>query len=1343
MAAFACPIKDQNWQLLVDSYGERDAYKIFVYNKYETPVISDAAEIYETINKVDVTEELPKLAKLKKKPLTGKDYYEKLYKLKWKDGNYKTLKNTISNVMSRNIRVSEINQSLHGTGYKAVGENQNIGGIIKLMIKIKQDEYFQLENNKQKVDQELNNVLKQWLTKLNISVEKYDSLKDRFNNDPVAVADFLNKTILIAQGKEDRNTLPEETYHFAIELLGNDNAYVQRLMQLISYTQQYIDVKQEYKDTYSTEEQFKKEAIAKAGIDSLTKANQEGLGEAIVRVLNKLLEDFLNIFRSVDQKQFKANIDYYLGKISQDIVQGRTDEYNIKDISTDSMFRLSEDFKSSEKLLKEAITNTYKRMVTASTRGEAELTSEQKRVLERLEKAEAQQAHYYGLYQFVTSANIEAKYITKEFNALNDNDNINDIVKSLSKISKYLNSYLPILKDIENTATNDPNLPPKFLVQVKKSISDIEQLEANYLNVAKPLIIGFLKPYAVKNDGTSINLKNALEFLDKDITFTQRWLDAAAEVEDDIIKITDKAVKEYREVTRLQVIEDEKDLLEAKIELEKAGVSTATFVYERNFAGEVTGYFTQKFNQGEYDKRKQEFYENLRIEFGLQPREKPDIGTRERKLWASKIRDWHDNNSQVKNNVKGIIEQRKTEIFAEGVNQQQAQHEWDEWVAKNIGFYFDNSTGNESTYYKGELTEPSDTYISESWLDIYKKNGEVRENDQAKAKAKFLSIILKKKEDLDSKIPDKFRSGNLVPQLRKDAIERMKAATGIKSYLADELKERFLRNEDDTDFGLKITDENNVPLSFIPIYYTRKLKDIKNLSTDIVTAMIGYSHMANNYQSMNKIVDMLELESDVLRERKVGTGKFSNISSFSKREPVVKKGEATYAFNRFQDYMKMVIYGEQKKDEGSFNLFGNRLDTAKTIDAFGSYVALNSLALNVYAGFSNITFGSIMTRQEAFTNEYYSNKDLAWADKTYTRNTAGILDDVGKRLPTNKLSLFIQKMNVLQDFEQDIREVDAERKTKLGQVANTSALFFINKAGEHWMQTRSALAIANTVKVQTKEGKTINLFDAFEQKGNRLVLMDELSIVSDGKTFKTLDNGKPFTEKELIRVINKQNFVNKRLHGIYNKVDKSSIQQFALGRLAIMFRKFMKPGFNRRFEKLQYNYEGETYTEGYYNTTYRFMVQLFKDIKNQQYKAGARWNLLNDFEKRNIYRSATEVAYIIAVASLVAVVTNLKGDDEDDWALSMLAYQANRLYTELRFYSSPSEALKILKSPAAAINQWQKISDFMVFWNWNEEITVGKYKGYTQFEKNLIEIAPLSATIKKFVEPEEQLKYFK
>lgn len=620
----------------------------------------------------------------------------------------------------------------------------------------------------------------------------------------------------------------------------------------------------------------------------------------------------------------------------------------------------------------------------------------------------------------------------------------------------------------------------------------------------------------------------------------------------------------------------------------------------------------------------------------------------------------------------------------------------------------------ENTQRKGKDFVPSNKY----------KNPEYTKVISDPTMKEFYDLVWKVKKKSDKMLPEKLQKTVkfLAPQIRKDILERLASTDKSKvKQVLESIKESFTVVEDETDFGqYTLTDEQGKPVNFLPTFFTTPLSDKSELSTDIVATLSSYNYMAEDHGEMNKIIHVLEIGKDIIENRKIDTGAIDPVT----KRPILKAGNESNTYARLEDYYNMVVYGKYKLDEGKIS--GTSIDKAKAIDTFGRYVAINSLALNVFSGISNITFGSAMIRTEAIAGEFIDNKDLAFADKTYATNLPSVLGDIGQRIQNNKLQLWTEKFNTLQDYDQKIKDIDSNRKTIFSRMFKTSSLFFINKAGEHWMQTRMSLALANKFKVKDSKGNEINLWDAMEVKDGKLVPIE----------------GSKVTEEDIIKFTLKQNFLNKRLHGVYNTIDKSAIQKYALGRMAMMFRKFIKPGINRRFEKLTYNEEGEVWTEGYYNTVWRFLGQLKKDLVAGQFSFQTSWNNLTETEKRNMYRTMTEVAYMIGAATLAGILTGLSDDEDENWLLAMSAYQANRLYTELRFYSSISEGLKILKSPAAGVNQIQGIVDFLWVPEWFDEIESGKNAGMTKFERNALKVIPLSNTIRKIGDPEEQLMFY-
>lgn len=1249
---------------------------------------------------------------------------ENIYNLRNTDGSRKRFVNWN---LAYNL-VRRVNKQLYGTPYKAtLTKIQGEKGDTRIYNAVKIHPRNQLPDSNEISTpiEELDRRMFEYMSQFGVTVKLHDRIKASETQSALGTADIYKRIINIVRDRRD-TTLPHEVGHFVYNMMQQDSD-IQRVNNLINKTQIYQDIKRRYKDIYSTEEDFKEEAVAtligqQIVNKYLERSEPKTLASRLILLVDRLLKKVRNIFSG---KNIEKDIDSIVANTIGDVAEGILD--NTLNLDTSNLDNVKKKVSPQlidrqQEILENAIDVINKKINIYRARDAKDFTKRERQLLKSLRKELSDENFKLGLVKFTNAVSKDLERISSRYDKLlNDRENISnkEAASVLRRIKDYTGSYLGPLKEAAIELSKEDSARNRIIVrEIDSLVGEIERLENNYLETSKDVIVSVLKEFAAdRGQGNEVNIKEALTILEKDIVFTRRWLDSLAESRDDILKLTDKMVKEYKQYARLESITINKDLIAAKKKLERQGIPSASFVYERDYDGNLSGNLISKYNIVEWEKAKENFFEDLNKKFGIKVRgDKPPTGTRERIEWNRQVAKWFSENTQPNPDKADLIERRREE-FIKRFGEERGQIRFEEWYTENTGIDYQ---GEE--YYKRDLSIPSEKYLNSVYDNLSPEELE------------FLNLIWSIKTRMDEKIPEKNKKKYLAPQIRKDIVERWKdkGAKGV----AREFGEQFVRVEDDIEFGL--TDENGNPVNFLPVYFTTKLNNVNDLSLDIVSTMSSYAYMALDFDNMNKIVDTLELTRDVLAERQVMTGKFDPVSLFKKQKPITVDGVQSNAFQRYEQYLDMVVYGRRKKDEGS--ILG--IDKAKAIDAFGTYVSVSSLALNLFAGIANPLLGNALTRQEAIAKEYFDNSNLLQADKIYLSELPNTMANIGQRETTSKLDLWIEKMDTLQDYNQRIREIDAERKTLFTQSFKLSSLFFINKAGEHQIQSRTSLALADSIQLKGADGKVYNLWDAYEVKGNRLELSQRYTIIPDGKTFKEEDSGKEFTDKELIRFINKQNFINKRLQGIYNDIDKSAIQQRALGRIAIMYRKFIKPGWNRRFENLTFNEEGEVWTEGYYNTTSKFVRQLYKDIKSKQVDLKGSWNDLTDMQRANIIRANIEVGYMIAVSVLATILTNLSDDDEDNWALNMTAYQANRLYTELAFYVNPNEAFRILKSPAAAVNQLQKIVNFIDFTNWADEIERGRYKGMYKGQKELLELIPIAPTVKKIFTPEEQLQFF-
>ena len=527
------------------------------------------------------------------------------------------------------------------------------------------------------------------------------------------------------------------------------------------------------------------------------------------------------------------------------------------------------------------------------------------------------------------------------------------------------------------------------------------------------------------------------------------------------------------------------------------------------------------------------------------------------------------------------------------------------------------------------------------------------------------------------------------------------------------------------------------------------------MSTDIVSTLTAYAAMANDYDEMNKVIDVLELGRDLLRERQVtqtqgGKPLVEKFKAVGRKveSKLTKEGEATRFIQRLNDFFEMQVYGRYMADEGTFG--STNIDKGKVANFVNRVTSMNNLALNVLSGISNIATGKVMMRIESFAGEFFNEKNTITADRIYGQSLPEYLAEIGNRVKTSKLALWDELFNVMQEYEQNVREVNFDRKTWFSRMFGTSTLFFMNNAGEHWMQNRTSLALADAYKMKAPNGKIVSLWDAMEvvpiDKNNK-----KAGAKLQLKQGYTKADGSAFTQDDIIKFSRRSAAINQRMHGIYNKADRSAVQRLAIGRMGIMFRKWMRPSWNRRFKSATYNYDLDAWIEGYYRTSGRFLLQLVRDLRETQFNLAARWNELTPTEKANIRRALTEVGHFLAVMAIIGLIE--WSDDKDrPWLVRMLEYQSRRLYTELGAMipgkSMISEGLKIINSPAAGVNTIENMLDLTKLlnpWNYMDELQSGRYEGHSTAYKSFFEspIIPMNRTVYRGLHPETSIPFFK
>jgi hypothetical protein len=643
--------------------------------------------------------------------------------------------------------------------------------------------------------------------------------------------------------------------------------------------------------------------------------------------------------------------------------------------------------------------------------------------------------------------------------------------------------------------------------------------------------------------------------------------------------------------------------------------------------------------------------------------------------------------------------------------------------------------------------------------------------DATDPRVKFAKMFNENYKQSVALLPDMYNSrATQLPTILKTDAERA-FEQGIGTAIKEGIKDALTIRADNTDYGDRqvYTDENGNVVKHVPVNYVSQVGyndgeavysvQPTDISLNLASTLRQFMFMAKNHSSMQEITPYLDAAKNLLAERRVDTtsdGVKGMIDKALSREgiteSVTKQGKESNAYKMLVEYLDAHVYGEFRIDAGTFEVGGWNIDANKLSDALMKYTATNSLAVNLFSGASNLAMGTLMNGIEAGSGFFFSSADFRGAIKEYGKQLPAFMKDASSRFTESDLGVFMETFDIFQEFNENGEVM--EHKNGLLRNGN-KALYFMQQSGEHFIQTSHAIAMMKGHKIH--QGKIISYYEYLEitkqpKSKEARAEFDKLpnvynNIKVDKTTRKVSVEGASNEEVRAFTERIKGNYQHN--HGNYARQDAPNINRRWWGRMLMLFRKWLKPGINRRFSKKYYDQRLGHEFEGNYRTTARFLQALIKDIRQVGMGFVMYWNTpqyqqLSEWEKAQIAKTMREIMVLAAMAVLSTFLYNLQADvPEEDrvWGLSFAEFLANRIYQETFTFTNPKEFLKTLRSPSATLssleNAVKAFTNLLSLETYKSGENEGEYKFLHNFEK----LIPLWNQFEKISNIDEILKF--
>lgn len=1150
----------------------------------------------------------------------------------------------------------------------------------------------------------LNSKLLDMFSSLGLKIE--DLLEAEVEEGKAGVTDFsraldiangFSGLIRVANNIEGHTAISEEFSHLIIAMFRNNPLVQRALTSLIENAElrkqilgkQYEDIVANYNDDSLVAEEALGQLLQR---NLLSTTKQELQGYKNKSLLKRMIDYIVNLFKSFSISELsKAKLDAENAVKSITEILFKEPIITEKDIKSTynniTLNALSERAKIYREMLEEAHKTELKRAKISSDESAAKNVY---KVVEELESYKSEDIDpIEGVLYYIQRV---SRSLTAHLTTLMNLDGMEEKDKfaALRRVKSYIYSYTPFLNslndltiitddsEISKDLTREVTLHNGEVVSVYSLIKDLkmqsDRLNGKFLAISTKLFANYLNPFMSKDmviskDGTDIvvTVEDLLKEASSDISFFDYWLDSMAESSDVILQLFDRVYKNATHNTRLRTIEVIQKVDDLRMEAEAAGITNFDWMFELDTEGNKTGNYISSIDYPKFEKAYKEMLDGLKSKYG---------------------------NNPIGEDAKKFLDERDT------------------WLSKN----------SESTLI---VSPKKSKYINSRYTKLSTKQKEI------------LRKYIKLKEDLDIYYPSKRLESGKAIQVRKDRVDRLASSISSPKDFFDNIKnsiaESFIsRSDDDASFGdvtrKGLKDFSGREFLILPILYTNRLENPNEISTDVFRALSMYAYSTINYDEMSKIIDPLEvgrtlvLENRKVRETRGGIPVVEKIKEDVTSK--VFKPSGTNIEQKLNNFFETKIYQRYYKDEGETSVFGIKINNAKATNALISATATAQLGFNWLSNIANAINGISMTNIEAVAGEFFSYKELFNADNIYRKELASFIGELGARTKTSKLALFGELFNIKQDFSQQIST--SQRSNVLQRFFGTRLAFLGQNAGDHWLYHRVAIAMALKTKVKVPGKGVTTLWEALEvqdvYKGNSQI---KKLILPEGTT---LENGDKVDIGHISEVIGE---INRHLFGIYNPEDLNAANSISVGRLIMMFRKWMKPLFNKRFQGKRQNVILNREEEGYYRTAWRFMLGLTMELRNGKFNIIGQFDSLKEGEKRNCIRALVELVQLFAVWALANWI-EWPDDKDRSWGLKLAEYTLKRQVHELGGLAPTpimvDELMKTVKSPSAALNTINSILDLgkSVLWpaDWNDEIQRGPYKGLSTLEKNILK-API------------------
>ena len=579
-----------------------------------------------------------------------------------------------------------------------------------------------------------------------------------------------------------------------------------------------------------------------------------------------------------------------------------------------------------------------------------------------------------------------------------------------------------------------------------------------------------------------------------------------------------------------------------------------------------------------------------------------------------------------------------------------------------------------------------------------------------------------------------------IPARLMQIINRQSSVMQSLGYIWDEIA---TTQPDDLDFVEEAsTMPNGDPIKVIPTRFIKMLKDTNTISTDAISSVIAYYHMASNFRNMQQNQDQIELLLNLLRNVQIRNRKG------------VKPAGSSNIYKQAQLLVDRLMYGRNMTPI-TVEIGGKEINVSKMANEILELVRKTNLSGNIWSIATSFFTDSTYTTLEAKLGRFFDMDDLRFAISEFQKQFPDMLNNIGNPTPNGKLPFLLQLNQVVKDNQEIFNRLD---QSQVLRSLNQNFWYAGYTQSDYLVKSHILLSVYHNYKLVDgkflSKNEYLNQYYPDDRKAGEVAFKQLKTTLydvynEDGSIKKEYE--KAINTQLLNKVKNRIDVLSRRIDGTLRPVDKAAIHAHALAQYIVLHKNFMISGLHDRFKKRQFNLDTGVEEEGYYRTMANFLKGVVGNRHFSLKQILADYDQLKDYEQYAVSRVLHEIMLFTAATALaVSLVSLVDGDDDyDNWLTQSITYLALRSAFEFRTMYNPFEFMSMIKSPTAAFTWFDNASSMINLFNPFSYIGKGGpfkiidrgvYEGMPRILRNIIKVTPIRSIIEA-ADPESKRSY--